>query len=235
MKRIGKWVMVYGITAVLFLTCVHSGSGAVTAMSENRPPEKEWRIVIDAGHGGMDSGTTSVSGIPESQLNLEISKRLNDLFHLLGYHTEMTRLSEEAIHTEGKTIAAQKASDLKERVKIANAEDKTILLSIHQNHFSDSQYHGAQVFYAATPGSKELAAQMQNAISADLQTDNKRQPSKCKGIYLMEHIQCTGLLIECGFLSNIREEEMLRTKSYQQQLCGVIATVVAEFIRTNAA
>ena len=205
------------------LMLTHFGSRAITVMAENAPIEDRVRIVVDAGHGGIDSGATSCSGVAESQLNLEIAFRLRDLLHFLGHDTVMVRTTDTSIHTEGSTIAAQKISDLKERAKLVNSTENSLLLSIHQNTFQDSRYSGAQVFYAPDPESEELAKLLQSAMIQNLNPGSKRKSKPSDGIYLMQHITCPGVLVECGFLSNPTEEAKLRDEHYQQQICCVIA------------
>jgi N-acetylmuramoyl-L-alanine amidase len=213
-----------------FLAGVLGCSRAVTVFTENRPLPRQQCVIIDAGHGGEDGGTTSCTGVRESQFNLEISLRLRDLLHLLGYDTRMIREANHSVYTEGDTIAERKFSDLKNRVNTANETEEGILLSIHQNMFPDSRYSGAQVFYADTENSRKLAEQMQSAFISHLNPGSRRQCKQAEGIYLMEHIQCTGILIECGFLSNPSEEARLRTADYQKQLCCVIVTALDEYL-----
>lgn len=216
------------ISAVLLLA--YWGSTAITVISENTPVIREHCIIIDPGHGGVDGGATSCTGIPESRYNLEISLLLNDLFQLLGYETQMIRTTDNSVYTSGETIAQKKVSDLKERVRIANETENALLLSIHQNTFSNSQYSGAQVFYAPTNGSRELATALQTAFVSTVNSGSNRKSKKGDGIYLMEHIDCTGILIECGFLSNPQEEARLQSKEYQKKLCCVIAATVGEYL-----
>ena len=230
MKKSRRWFAVYPLTILAFLACVRWGSHAVSTFSENAPISRNSCILIDAGHGGVDGGASSVAGIPESRYNLEISLRLEDLFHLLGYETAMIRREDVSIYTKGETIAQKKISDLKERVRIANERPNCLLLSIHQNHFPDPRYSGAQVFYPKTQGSKELAARLQTALCTTLDPSNHRQAKQSSGVYLMDRITCTGVLIECGFLSNPAEEAKLRSAGYQQKLCAVIATTVGSFL-----
>ena len=218
----------FTITAVLLLA--QWGSSAVTVIAENTPIDRERCIVIDPGHGGEDGGATSCTGKLERTYNLEISLRLNDLFHLLGYDTRMTRTADTSIYTNGETIAQKKVSDLKERVRIVNETENALLLSIHQNNFSDSRYSGAQVFYSGTKGSELLARQLQTNFVSTLNRGSNRKCKKSDGIYLMEHIDCTGVLIECGFLSNAEEESRLRSTEYQKKLCCVIAATVSEYL-----
>ena len=230
MKKRKTWVFFYFLTIAGVLLAAQWGSRAVTVIAESRPIEREHCIVIDPGHGGEDGGATSCTGLVESTYNLDISLRLNDLLHLLGHDTQMTRTTDISIYTKGGTIAQKKASDLKERVRIVNETENALLISIHQNNFSDSRYSGAQVFYAGTEGSAALAKQLQSAVVAALNPGSSRKSKRGDGIYLMEHIDCPGVLIECGFLSNAAEEARLRNAEYQKKLCCVIAATVSEYL-----
>lgn len=210
------------------------GSRAVTVISENVPVTNRKCIVIDAGHGGEDGGAVSCTGVLESQINLEIALRLEDLMHLLGIDTVMIRTTDCSIYTQGDTIASKKVSDLKERVRITNATENAILISIHQNQFAESRYSGAQVFYAPTNDSDALAKTLQSAFIQTLNPGSRRQSKKADGIYLMQHIECTGILVECGFLSNPAEEAKLRDAQYQQKICSVISSVCSQYLHRNS-
>ena len=230
MKKIFKMATIYGVVTIALLLCTKLGSRAVTTLSENKVPEREHCIVIDPGHGGEDGGAISCSGFPESSYNLQISQKLNDLLNLLGYQTKMIRTTDISVYTKGETLVQKKSSDLNERVNLINDTHGAILLSIHQNHFPDSRYSGAQVFYSKTDGSPQLAAQLQKAFVSTLNPGSHRQEKKSSGIYLMEHIQCPGVLIECGFLSNPEEDAKLRDPVYQNNLCSVISTTVCQYL-----
>lgn len=230
MKKSKRAVCFYLFTIICILALSDWGSRAVTVLAENAPMEGRTCIIIDPGHGGEDGGATSCTGVLESTYNLSVATRLNDLFHLLGFDTKMIRTTDTAIYTKGETIAQKKVSDLKERVRIVNETENGLLLSIHQNNFPDGRYSGAQVFYAGTEGSQELAKQLQTAFVSTLNPGSNRKCKKSDGIYLMEHINCTGVLIECGFLSNPAEEAKLRDGLYQKQLCCVIGASVSKYL-----
>jgi N-acetylmuramoyl-L-alanine amidase len=221
--------LTYTATILITLMLTALGSRAVMVISQNMPIEREHCFIIDPGHGGVDGGATSCTGKLESAFNLEISLRLNDLMRFLGYETRMIRKEDISIYTTGETIAQKKMSDLKERVRICAETDGAILLSIHQNTFPDSRYSGAQVFYPPTEGSRELAEALQKALISTLNPGSNRQVKKAEGVYLMAHISCPGVLIECGFLSNPEEESRLRSPEYQKALCCVIAATAAEY------
>ncbi len=225
-----KWISFYCFIGVLILLLSMGGSRAVTVLAENEPLKKRNCIIIDPGHGGVDGGATSCSGVLESAYNLDISLRLNDLLHLLGHHTKMIRTTDISVYTSGNTIAQKKISDLKERVRIVNETENALLVSIHQNNFPDSRYRGAQVFYGKSQGSEQLAKKMQTAMIDVLNPGSKRTCKASHGIYLMDHIQATGVLIECGFLSNIQEEALLRSSAYQKKLVCVIGATLNGFL-----
>ena len=217
----------YLLAAIICIGAAQIGSHSVTTAVQTSAVEWKYTIVVDAGHGGIDGGATSCSGKLESGLNLQIAKRLDDLLHLLGYRTVMIRTTDTSIYTEGKTIAAQKVSDLKERVRIVNESPNAILVSIHQNTFSDSKYRGAQVFYAPTEGSRELAELLQPILWQE------RSCKEGKSVFLLQNIHCPGILVECGFLSNPEEDQLLQQPGYQQKISSVIACKLAEFINKN--
>lgn len=178
-------------------------------------------IVIDAGHGGEDGGAVSLSGIYESRLNLEIAQRLDVLLRFLGKETKMIRTADVSVYTQGETLAQKKVSDLRERVRIVSETPNPILVSIHQNHFSQSQYRGAQVFYA--PGSDALAEAVQQGIALGVDEKNHRVCKEAENIFLLEQVSCPAILIECGFLSNPVEEQLLTQEHYQKKLAAAIA------------
>ena len=206
-----KLLPIYIVIITGYLVAVHFGSRAVTTMVETSPVPGRKVIVVDAGHGGIDGGATSCTGVLESGINLEISLRLNDLLRFMGYETLMVRTTDTSIHTQGNTIAAQKVSDLKERVGLVNRTSNALLISIHQNTYPDGRYSGAQVFYSNDPEGKSLADLLQADFREVLNPGSKRQSKPSTGIYLMQNIQQPGVLIECGFLSNWEEAEKLRT------------------------
>ena len=141
-------------------------------------------VVLDAGHGGEDGGATGVSGTSEAALNLDISLRLRDLLRLCGVRVSMIRETDTAVYSDGcRTISEKKVSDIKNRTETVNQTENALLLSVHQNFFTEGKYHGAQVFYAKTPGSQTLAEQLQANLALGLEPGNRRQCKKSDGVY----------------------------------------------------
>ena len=140
-------------------------------------------VVLDAGHGGEDGGATGVSGTSEAALNLDISLRLRDLLRLCGVRVSMIRETDTAVYSDGcRTISEKKVSDIKNRTETVNQTEDALLLSVHQNFFTEGKYHGAQVFYAKTPGSQALAEQLQANLALGLEPGNRRQCKKSDGV-----------------------------------------------------
>lgn len=225
-----KTIVNYILIIAVFLGIPLLGNQAVTVFNETSSAHNY--VVIDAGHGGVDGGAVSCTGVYESHINLDIALRIEDLMHLLGIRTVMIRDTDKSVYTEGETIATKKVSDIKERIRIVNTTPNALFLSIHQNNFQDARYSGTQVFYNNRSGSKDLANLLQASFRGNLNPGNKRQTKKSSGVYLMEHINCTGVLIECGFLSNPQEEAALRNSDYQKKICTVICTVVSQYLNT---
>lgn len=223
----------YCAVVSLFLFGTLLGNKTVETISEMMPMERLHRIVIDAGHGGVDGGAVSCSGKNESSFNLQIALRLNDLMHLMGYDTVMIRSTDTSVYTSGQTIAQKKVSDLKQRVTIVNRTQNAVLVSIHQNTFPESQYSGAQVFYSKSSGSEELAKLLQEELVACLNPGSSRKAKQGSGIYLLDKTTAPGVLVECGFLSNPQEEQALRTPEYQKKICCVISAAVARFLASG--
>ena len=190
------------------------------------PAQSEVTVVIDAGHGGEDGGAVSPSGAVESSINLEIALRLDAVLGLYGVDTALLRTEDVSLHDPGaQTLREKKASDLRNRAELVAAVPNALLVSIHQNTYQGSnRYHGAQVFYADAASSQPLAEHVQEILRTALDPGNTRQAAKLPGsVYLMEHVSCPAVLVECGFLSNPEEELLLKTSEYQTKLAAALA------------
>ncbi len=182
-------------------------------------------LVLDAGHGGEDGGAVSLTGVPESRINLAIVLKLRDVLGLYGVDPILLREEDVSLHDgDADTLREKKRSDLKNRVAAIEAVEGGTLLSIHQNTYPGSRYRGAHVFYAPTQGSQALAEHFQNSIKTALQPENRRAVKQIPdSVYIMNHITCPAILIECGFLTNPEEESLLRDEDYQRKMAAVAA------------
>ena len=187
-------------------------------------------FILDAGHGGEDGGAVSISGVPESGINLAIAKKLDGLLGFYGVAPVLLRDQDISLHdADAITLREKKVSDLKNRVAAIQAVERATLISIHQNTYPDGRYHGTQAFYAKTDGSQELAQQIQNAIKMTIQHENKRDVKLIPNtVYIMNHIDCRAVLIECGFLTNPEEEALLTDENYQRKFASVLLSVLLD-------
>lgn len=225
--------MTWGSLLILagLLTVLSGGMLLQTYLGQAAPaaswPEGERVWVVDPGHGGEDGGAVSVTGVPESQINLAIAKRLDALLGFFGENSYLMREEDISLHDpDAKTLREKKVSDLHNRAQLVGELEGAVLVSIHQNTFPQGKYHGTQVFFAPTQGSQALAETCQQAIHTSLQPDNSRQAKPiADNVYLMNHVDCPAVLVECGFLSNPEEEAMLRQEDYQTKLAAVLAQV----------
>lgn len=182
-------------------------------------------IVIDPGHGGEDGGAVAVTEDIESHINLAIALKLEQLLLFYGTQAVLLRETDISLHDEGlDTVKERKTSDLKNRVAMVNEIGDGLLLSIHQNFYTEPQYTGAQVFYTNdSPETGDFAAFMQGLLQEHLDPDNNRA---CKvvdsSLYLLNHVEMPALLIECGFLSNQEEATLLASDQYQQNIACIL-------------
>lgn len=189
-------------------------------------------LIIDAGHGGADGGASTAEGILEADINLEIALQLNDLAHLYGRETVLTREQPGIDYpAEADTVAKQKVYDQKTRVALINTYPDGVLLSIHQNFYPDVRPSGAQVLYGRTPESEVFGKLIHVNLVAALDPSNRRVAAPInESIYLMRNAQCTAALVECGFLSNPAEAACLNDHTYQNKISVVLLSSYLEYL-----
>lgn len=193
-------------------------------------------VIIDAGHGGIDGGTSSADGTPEKEINLQISLKLNEMLNSMGINTYLTRTDDNSIHDpSAETIRQKKVSDIKNRLAIMNDTEDCIFVSIHQNHFSQSKYRGMQVFYSKNnPNSSKLADSIRLSVITNLQKDNTREIKAAdSGIYLLHHAQKPAVMVECGFMSNQQDTQDLKNENYQRKLAFLIALGITDYLKNS--
>ncbi|WP_138204954.1 N-acetylmuramoyl-L-alanine amidase CwlD [Haloimpatiens lingqiaonensis] len=186
-------------------------------------------ILIDPGHGGIDGGAVSKNGTVEKHINLNISLKLKEKLEKKGYKVIMTREEDEGLYSENSNN--KKIEDLNKRCELKEKTKCHMFISIHLNKFPQSKYYGAQVWHSRNPESQELANIIQKNLIEDLDNENKRKAKNAKDMYKI--LRCNDIIpsviVECGFLSNEREEELLKDESYQEKIAKAIARSVEEY------
>ena len=191
-------------------------------------------VLIDPGHGGEDGGAVS-GDVLEKHINLAVSHDVADLLRLCGYTVSMTRDTDDALTSEGEDVRKRKYNDMKMRLDLYNATPDNVVVSIHQNKFDAAASHGAQVFYSPNhPNSAVLAEALRKSVTGMLQPDNTRTCKAAgKEIFLLKNARVPAVIVECGFISNRQERELLVTDDYQKQLALAIAAGLMNYVNTN--
>lgn len=205
---------------VLFFLRLAYADSAIKTLAGN-DAEKNVTVILDAGHGGEDGGAESESGILEKDINLQIVLKLQKILKSAGFNVKTVREDDISVCNEGlETVRERKVSDIKNRTELFNSDENNIVISIHQNKFTESKYHGTQIFYSVNnPESSKLAEYIKNSVVSLLQPDNERECKKAdENIYILHNAQVPAIIVECGFLSNYEEAEKLADLEYQQQL-----------------
>lgn len=211
------------LLVAITLFCLHLQSSQADPVFAPAHRQKHV-LLIDPGHGGEDGGAVSVSGVPESGINLAIALKCEQLAGLFGIPAKLLRVDDTSLaDAESETLREKKRSDLEKRVEIVNSTEDATLLSIHQNYFTEPEYYGAQVFFRPEQQSQQWAFRTQEQLRNSIDPENRRQPKEIpEDIYLMSHIDCPAILVECGFLSNPQEDQLLQTQSHQCLLAAVM-------------
>lgn len=180
-------------------------------------------IVLDAGHGGMDKGA-SYMDVDEAPINLIITKKLETELKKLGSNVVLTRKDEQDLSDNAKN---RKKEDMKERVRIINDEKNDLFISIHMNKFQNTSVKGLHVFYKGDSNqSIELAQMIQMNVNTNLKQDKQ---TKRGDFYILNHSRITGVLIECGFLSNDENRKKLLEEAYQKLLVESIVKGIIQY------
>ena len=183
------------------------------------------------GHGLPDEGGQSKQGTTEEEINLKIATKIQNLLEQTGATVILTRSDENAIYDiNSTTIKQKKISDIHNRVKIGNESSADIFVPIHLNKISQEQYWGWQTFYKkGNEQGKKLATVIQTNLNQTIQKENKREPKNIENIYIIDHVEIPTTIIECGFLSNPEEEQLLQTDEYQNKLAWGIYTGIMDY------
>lgn len=180
-------------------------------------------IYIDAGHGGKDNGA-AVDGVMEDSINMAISKYLLEGLLNLGAYTLMSRTSDyDLADLYDKN---RKSADLKKRVENVNVSRPDVFISIHLNTFPSNKVKGPQVFHQNNENSKKLSEYIQQRMNTLTNTTRK---TKLGDYYILNKTKATGVLIECGFLSNNEERSKLNENKYQKKIADTIILAIVDY------
>lgn len=193
--------------------------------------DEKMTVVIDPGHGGRDGGTVGGDGTLEKDLNLAVALKLKAILESADVRVVMTR--ETDIELASPDSPHKKADDLKARLNLAQNQKNAIFVSIHMNNFPIKKYSGLQVYYSENhKQSLTLAQTVQDGAQSSLGNtmDRKVKPAG-DSIYLLSHLEIPAVLVECGFLSNDEERELLKTDAYQKKLALSLSASLLAYMK----
>ena len=192
-------------------------------------------VAIDPGHGGVDPGAVSKSGLTEDEINLKIALKLKRFIEQSGGIAILTREDDKGLYTDQSTTLGQKkVEDLHNRRKLIEESQAEIFVSIHLNSFTRPGYFGAQTFYSETHEENQaLAYILQEELKNVLDKENKRQPAIREDVYIIKDMEIPSVLIEAGFLSNQDEARLLDTSDYQEKIAWSIYVGIMKYFNTE--
>lgn len=191
--------------------------------------EDKKTVIIDAGHGGNDPGKVGINKAEEKDINLQIALKLKSILEQEDVEVIMTREGDRGLYDEGSSN--KKSQDMKRRVELINKEQPDCVISIHQNSYHEEGVKGAQSFYYGTsPESKELAELIQEKLIQKVDPSNHRVAKANTSYYMLKMTKVPICIVECGFLSDWEEAELLTSEEYQNKLAWAIHMAVMEYL-----
>lgn len=201
-------------------------AGMVSGVAKQEAKEKV--VVVDAGHGAEDPGKVGVNGVLEKDINLEVAKLLRDYLTAEGIQVVMTREDDQGLYPSD--AGNKKLEDMRKRVEKINDTKPDLVVSVHQNSYSDADIWGAQVFYYTHSKDGKDAAETIQEIMKALNEENKRQAKANDTYYMLKKTEVPTVIVECGFLSHPEEADLLATKEYQKKVAEVIGNGVIKWL-----
>ncbi|ATP42169.1 N-acetylmuramoyl-L-alanine amidase [Solibacillus sp. R5-41] len=197
------------------------------------------KIVLDAGHGGIDGGASS-GEIIEKEITLAITKKVERQLTRLGAEVILTRktdgdvISEQASNEQNLTNRERKKQDIFLRESLVQSNDPDLFVTIHANAIPNAKWRGAQVFFhkGGHPNSELLAKAVQQSLRETLE-NTEREALSIKQVYLLKKVDAPAALVETGFISNEEERKLLVTDSYQEKIAFAIARGIENYVNLN--
>ena len=184
-------------------------------------------LVIDPGHGGIDSGAIGADGTKESDINLSIALKLRALAELYGRENIMTRQDDRTL-CDSEDYSEHR--DLECRTELVNSALNPVYISIHQNDYPTPQPNGAQVIYAQGEDSQALGSITHlNLLNALYPKCRRVAEPATKKLYILSHLSCPAILVECGFVSNAVDLENLKKPVYQTSVATILMGSYLQF------
>ena len=223
------------LSTLLFCTFLISPMQNISASAKeptfktDTVPSKNYTVLIDPGHGGTDPGSIGYkTKVHEADLNLKLSKMLKEKLISAGINVVMTREDENAmVEGAGKKW---KRADMEARKELIKKTRPNMVVSLHQNSYTNHSLRGAQVFYDKTSEiSKQIAEFIQSEFKENL--DKSIKATSPGDYFILKCSLAPSVIVECGFLSNADEEKLLLNSSYQEKIVDCIYLGIIKFLQ----
>ncbi len=234
MNTLKEYVVLLFSMIVLVCSIVLIDSHLQTVLSNSiLSHKKQPTVVIDAGHGGFDSGKVGIDGTLEKDINLKLAKKLEKLLTAADIHVVMTRTDDAGLYKASSPN--KKRQDMEHRTALMNEASPDCIVSIHQNSYPEESVDGAQVFYhSGSDTGKNLAALIQKELIDGVDPSNHRVEKANDTYYLLKNTSAPIVIVECGFLSNWDECKKLVDDAYQQKLAWAIHMGILQYLNEVA-
>lgn len=221
-----KWELTLALILLAVVSLLADRSELLAVVA---PAEQKKVVVLDAGHGGMDSGKVAVNNKLEKDINLSIVYLLKSTLEEQGITVVLTRENEGGLYKESDSN--KKLADMKKRCEIIEKSGCMLAISIHQNSYHEAGVSGPQVFYYVTSEKgKKIAEILQTCLVEELKPAKARTAKSNDNYYLLKNVPCPIVIVECGFLSNWEEAELLCTEAYQKRVADAVARGILEYL-----
>lgn len=213
----------------VFLCIVWAASIQEVPTVAQKKEKAKYKIIVDAGHGGFDPGKVGINGALEKDINLSIAKRLKKLLEKENIEVILTRTEDKGLYDEGSS--GKKTQDLERRCALIEKEKPLFTVGIHQNSFTDASVKGPQVFFYHTSNEgRSLAEAIQSQLNADLEVQKPREVKDNGTYYMLKKSPSLTVLVECGFISNQEEADLLAGAEYQKKVAKSICKGIMNYI-----
>lgn len=194
---------------------------------------KSVTIVVDAGHGGIDPGKVGINKALEKDINLAIALKLERNLKESGVNVVMTRTDDSGLYNEGDSN--KKVRDMKKRLSIIEEAKPALAVSIHQNSYPDPSVCGVQVFYYKDSVKSKAAAEiMQTQLVKSLKPSKERVAKDNSSYYLLKKTSVPIMIVECAFMSNPTEADLLIKDNYQEKVAWAIYMGIMQVINSDS-
>lgn len=221
-----RFGIILGIVLSVLLVWLNFDKKILAVVSKN---SYRYVVAIDPGHGGIDPGKIASDGTYEKTINLSIAKKLGKILQRNHCKVIFSREEDKGLYEEYDQN--KKVTDMRKRVELLEEDNPDLVVSIHQNSFGDGVVSGAQVFYyQGSNKGQQLASMIQESIREQVDAKNQREPKSNGDYYLLKKISRPAVIVECGFLSNPREAELLKDEEYQERMAMGISVGILNYL-----